>query len=291
MLTITAFCWACNAVFARLAVGEVSPLLLVALRWTGVTVLLLFIAWRPIQNDWEKLKPHLPLLFLMGSLGFATFNALFYISAYTTTALNIGIIQGSIPVFVLLGAFLMYRTRVSPLQCMGVVLTIVGVGIIASAGSLQRLATLTVNQGDYLMILACLLYSGYAVCLRKVTSVSTLSIFSVVAVAAAIAALPMSWVEYSRGELLWPSTKGWVIVALVTVFPSFIAQLCFIKGVATIGPGRAGIFVNMVPVYAAVLAVLILDEPFRFFHAAALILVIAGIGLAEKGKFRTDIIR
>ena len=291
MLTVTAFCWACNAVFARLAVGEVSPLLLVTLRWTGVTVLLAFIARQSIHHDWEKLKPHLPLLFLMGSLGFAAFNALFYLSAYTTTALNIGIIQGAIPVFVLLGAFLVYRTRVSLRQGMGVVLTMTGVGMVASAGSLERLVALTVNQGDYLMILACLLYAGYAVCLRKINSVSTLSLFSVVAVAAAIASFPMSWVEYSRGELLWPTTKGWVIVSLVTVFPSFIAQLCFIKGVATIGPGRAGIFVNLVPVYAAVLAVLILSEPFRLFHAVALLLVIGGIALAEKGKFQTGVPR
>lgn len=275
--------------FARIAVGEVSPMLIVSLRWLGAVILMLVFARHVIQRDWGKLKSHIPVLFLMGALGFTAFNALFYIAAHTTTAVNIGIIQGAIPVFVLMGAFCVFRTPVSLLQGMGVIVTILGVCMVASAGNLERLASLSINQGDYLMVIACLLYSAYALALRRFSGISALSLFSVIAGAAFIASLPLSLAELYLGNSQWPTQKGWVVVLLITIMPSFVAQICFIKGVSELGAGRAGIFVNLVPVFASILAVSILGEPFRIYHAIALILVILGIGLAESRKWNTPV--
>ncbi len=72
----------------------------------------------------------------------------------------------------------------------------------------------------------------------------------------------------------------------MTLLPSFLAQLFFIQGVALIGPGRAGIFINLVPVFASILAVAFLKEPFEAFHGLALALVLGGILLSERGKAR-----
>lgn len=283
LLTTTAFCWGCNSVLARVAVGEVSPMLIVSLRWLGVVMLFVF-ARQVIYREWDKLKTHLPLLFLMGALGFTAFNALFYLAAHTTTALNIGIIQGIVPVFLLIGMYFLYRSPVSLSQGLGAIVTILGVCIVASAGNLEKLASLSINQGDYFMLIACLLYSGYALVLRRFSGVSALSLFAVVAVAAFIASLPLSLMELYLGSLQWPTQKGWVVVVLITVLPSFLAQVCFIKGVTELGAGRAGIFVNLVPVFSSILAVLVLGELFRVYHAVALILVIGGIWLAESKK-------
>ncbi len=269
---------------ARVAVGEVSPMLIVSLRWLGV-VMLLFIFARPvIYREWDQLKAHLPVLFLMGALGFTAFNALFYLAAHTTTALNIGIIQGIVPIFLLAGAWFLYRVPVSLLQGLGAIITILGVCIVAAAGNLEKLASLSINQGDYLLLFACLLYSGYALVLRRFAGVSALSLFAVVSVAAFIASLPLSLVELYLGSLQWPTPKGWIVVLLITLLPSFLAQVFFIRSVKELGAGRAGIFVNLVPVFSSILAVSILGEPFQVYHAVALILVIGGIGLAESKK-------
>ena len=285
LLTTTAFCWGANSVLARLAVGEVSPMLIVSLRWLGVVMLFFFVR-QAIYRDWDKLKSHLPLLFMMGALGFTAFNALFYLAAHTTTALNIGIIQGIVPVFLLIGMYFVYRSPVSLLQGLGVIVTILGVCVVASAGNLDKLASLSINQGDYFMIIACLLYSGYALILRRFSGVSALSLFAVIAIAAFIASVPLSLVEVYLGSSQWPTRKGWIVIILITALPSFLAQICFIKGVTELGAGRAGIFVNLVPVFASILAVSILGEPFRGYHAVALILVIGGIGLAEIKKHK-----
>ncbi len=285
LLTTTAFCWGANSVLARVAVGEVSPMLIVSLRWLGVVMLFFFVR-QAIYRDWDKLKSHLLLLFMMGALGFTTFNALFYLAAHTTTALNIGIIQGLVPVFLLIGMYFVYRNPVSILQGVGVIVTILGVCVVASAGNLDKLASLSINQGDYFMVIACLLYSGYALILRRFSGVSALSLFAVVAIAAFIASVPLSLLEVYLGSSQWPTRKGWVVIILITALPSFLAQICFIKGVTELGAGRAGIFVNLVPVFASILAVTVLDEPFRGYHAVALILVIGGIGLAEIKKHK-----
>ncbi len=277
-------CWGANSVFAKLAVGNISPMLLVSLRWLGAVLLLLVFARNILVRDWGYLRNHLLPLFIMGALGFATFNALFYVAAHTTTALNIGIIQGSIPVFVMAGMFALYRSPVSILQIIGVAVTIIGVCMVASAGNFERLFTLRIQPGDYFMIAACFLYAGYAIALKRFSGVSSLSLFTVIASAALLTSIPMSYAEFVLGALQWPTLQGWVIVALVTLLPSFLAQICFIQGVAAIGPGRAGVFVNLVPVFAAILAVSILHEPFRIYHGMALVLVIGGIGLSERGK-------
>ena len=75
-----------------------------------------------------------------------------------------------------------------------------------------------------------------------------------------------------------------IITALVALFPSFVAQVFFVQSVDLIGPSRAGIFVNLVPVFASILAVIFLQESFEVFHALALALVLGGIWLSERGK-------
>ena len=256
----------------------------VMFRWLGVVILVLLFASKYVRQDWPALRTRLVFIFIMGGLGFTTFNGLFYLAAHTTTAINIGILQGSIPVFVLLGAFIAYRTRVTTLQMLGVVLTLIGVATVASAGNLGDLANLAVNLGDGLMIVACFLYAGYTVGLRRRPSASALGLFTLFAFAALITSLPLVAAEYAFGHFQWPTTKGWVVIALITLFPSFLAQIFFMNGVEAIGPARAGVFVNLVPVFSPILAVIVLDEPFKMFHAAALTLVLVGIWLSERSK-------
>jgi drug/metabolite transporter (DMT)-like permease len=284
LLAFTALCWGGNAVLGRLAVGEVSPMALVTLRWLGALGLLVAFAHVQVRRDWPAIRKRLPFVAAMGAIGFTVFNGLFYVAAHWTTAVNIGIIQGSIPVFVLIGAFAAYRTRVAGLQVAGVFVTMLGVAIVASGGELARLASVALNFGDVLMIAACVLYAGYTLGLSRRPLVSPLSLFTGMAAAAFVSSLPLALAEAALGQFQWPTAAGWIIVGLVTLFPSFLAQITFIHGVTLIGPSRAGVFVNLVPVFASILALLVLHEPFRLFHAVALALVLGGIWLSEHGK-------
>ncbi|NKB62448.1 MAG: EamA family transporter [Gammaproteobacteria bacterium] len=284
MLGFTTLCWGGNAIFGQLAVGNVSPMLLVTLRWLGALTLLLIVAGKHLEKDWPALRGNLLFLFAMGATGFTIFNVLFYVAAYSTTALNVGIIQGAMPMIVLIGMFFCYGSRITGVQFLGVLVGLAGVCAVVSQGDFTRLLALSVNHGDLLMLLACVFYSAYAVGLRRAPQVSPFSLFTIMAGSALLVSLFFSVYEYFQGGLEWPTMQGWAVAGLITFFPSFLAQLFFIQGVSMIGAGRAGVFVNLVPVFAAILAVVILKEDFQIYHAVSLFLVLAGIALSEIGK-------
>ncbi|MFV2032073.1 MAG: DMT family transporter [Gammaproteobacteria bacterium] len=284
LLTVTTWCWAANTILGKVAVGEISPMLLVTLRWLGVLILLLLFARKYLVQDWPVLRHHLLFIVLMGSAGFTAFNALFYTAAHSTSAINIGILQGSIPIYILLGAYLALNNRVTGIQACGVAITLVGVVVVASGGNLTNLRELSLNRGDLFMLLAGLLYAAYSVGLSRRPKASALGLFTMLAGAAFLASLPLLTLEIAAGDFLAPTPTGWVVVALVTLLPSLIGQIFFIHSVGLIGPGRAGVFVNLVPVFASLMAVFYLQESFELYHAVALGLVLGGIGLSEIGK-------
>ena len=87
--------------------------------------------------------------------------------------------------------------------------------------------------------------------------------------------------EFWYGAGIVPDARGWAVVAYTVVFPSILAQVFYIRGVELIGPNRAGLFINLVPIFGTLMSVLILGEDFQLYHAAAMILVLGGIWLAE----------
>ncbi|MEM6548410.1 MAG: DMT family transporter [Pseudomonadota bacterium] len=281
LLTLTALFWAGNAVASQFAVGAVSPMLLVTLRWLGALALTLPLAWSALVADWPRLRPHLGFTAAMGAIGFTLFNALFYAAAKDTTAVNMGIIQGSMPVLVIAGAYLLRQSQVSMPQVAGVFATVLGVVTVVAQGDPARIAALDVNPGDGLMLIACLLYSGYTLGLRNRPAVSPEAFFAVMAAAAFVTSLPFLAAEAALGTVLSPTPTGWGVVAYVILFPSLFAQIFWLKGVGVVGPARAGVFINIVPVATALLAVGLLGEAFAAYHLIGLTLVLGGIWLSE----------
>ncbi|QIE55724.1 DMT family transporter [Pikeienuella piscinae] len=284
LMTLTAAMWAMNAIFGQLVVGEITPFAVVFLRWVMVASIMWTLYGREARACWPALRGRLGFLALASIAGFTGFNTLFYIASAHTTGINIGILQGAMPVAVLIGAFLAYGDRVGPMQMLGVVLTLVGVVLVASGGDIQRLTALSFNEGDLIMLAATVLYSGYAVALRKRPDMPGTALFTLLALVAAISALPLAAWEAIQPGYPWPTAKGIGLTLMIAIFPSCIAQLFFLRGVDLIGPGRAGVYINLVPIFASILAILILGEVFAPYHGAALALVIGGIWLAQRQR-------
>lgn len=281
LLIFTTLIWGCNAVAARLAVGEISPMMLTTARWGICCVALWFAARREISAHWRTLRPHWRYIAVMGTAGFTAFNALFYTAAHHTTAINIAIIQGTIPVLVLMGGFLFAGLRSTPIQLLGVAITLAGIVVVASRGDLAVLTSLGFNVGDVWILVASLLYAGYMLGLRKRPAVPPVVFFAALAAVAALASLPLLAVEVARGEFFMPSLTGWALMLFVGLLPSFVSQITFIQAVALIGPARAGVYLNLTPIFGPLLAVLVLGEPLSLYHGVALALVLGGIWIAE----------
>ncbi len=282
LLTLTSIFWAGNAVAGRLAVGQIQPMQLVCLRW----VLVLGVMWplygTEVRAHWGEVRPQLGRIVVLAMLGLTVFNALFYVAAHSTSAVNIGILQGSVPVMVLAGAFLAYGTRARLSQIIGVVITAVGVVVVATRGHPLQILAMDFNRGDLLMLTACGLYAAYTVGLRDRPKMPGTAFFALLALISAITSLPLAAAEIMLEGWSLPTWQGLLVTLYVAIFPSALAQLFFVRAVDLIGPGRTGVFVNLVPIFAAILAVVLIGEPFALFHAVALALVLGGIWLAQR---------
>ena len=284
LLSLTALLWAGHAVVGKLAVGEIGPMTLTFLRWALAVPPILFAARGSLRRDRPALRARWIYILSLGALGYTVFNALFYLSAHYTGALNMALIQACIPALVLAGAALGFGARPTLPQALGAVATMAGVIVIAAQGDWRRLAGLGFNFGDMLLLLSCCLYAYYALALRQRPAVSSISFLAAMALAALLTSIPPFLWEATHAGLRWPTVRGYEVLLYAALGPAFVSQLCFMRGVELIGAGRAGVFVNLVPIFGAFMAVVFLGEPLAAYHLFALTLVIGGIALAQRGR-------
>jgi len=212
----------------------------------------------------------------------ALFNLLMYLALNYTSAINVSIEQASMPVFIILANFLLLSLRVTVLQIVGVVISILGVLVTTSYGDVFVVFKNGINKGDAIMLLACFFYAAYTFILRWRPQVHWLTFMCLLAVGAFITAVPFAVFEVHQTGFVIPGKSAWLLLAFIVVVPSIISQLSFAKSVELIGGNRAGLFINLVPVFGSLLAVLIIGEQFQIFHAVGMVLVIGGILLAER---------
>lgn len=286
LLVLTTLFWGGNTIAGKLAVGHISPMMLTGLRWVVAVVILLAIGHRQLRRDWPVVRANLPLMVALGAVGFTFFNAAMYSGLLYTSAVNSSIEQAGIPLVTMAANFLLFRMKVSWAQVAGFLLTLVGIALTASHGDLTRLAELDVNIGDFLTLLAVLIYGGYTVFLRYKPDIHWQSTMIVFAASALVASIPFMLWESAAGRAILPDTRGLAIGLYTVIFPSILAQIFYMRGVELIGPNRASLFINLIPVFGAVLSVVLLGEQVFAYHALAFSLVLAGIVLAEWGGRR-----
>lgn len=258
-------------------------MVLVSVRWASVMVVLYLFRRGQIAVDWQTIRPRLCSLLLLGALGFAVFSVALYYALGYTTAINVSILQGGMPLFVFAASFILFSSRINVEQAVGFVFSFIGVIVIAMRGELANLIDFDINFGDALILVAIIAYGIYTAALRSKPQVHWTSLMFILCLGATLASLPLLVVETIHGDIILPDTQGWVAITYIVIFPSLIAQVFYIQAVELIGANRAGLFINLLPVWGALLAVTILGEAFRFYHAVALVMILMGISLAEYG--------
>ena len=281
LLTLTSIFWAFNTVAGRAAVGEVSPLLIVSVRWFFVSIILSILCRNQLIETWSILNKKIKWLIFMGLFGFTGFNSAYYVAAHDTIAINLGLVQGTMPAFIIIIAWIWLKDKINFTQFLGVLITFIAVLIVVCSGNFNALIELELNSGDIVMIFACTLYAIYAVGLRKKPKISALPLLTFFAYIAFLGSLPGFIYETYFNQLILPGQKGFIILGVIIIFPSFLAQIFFMKGVEKIGPSRSGLYTNLVPVFSSLLAVFYLGEEFQFFHLLSLIMIFTGIYLFE----------
>jgi drug/metabolite transporter (DMT)-like permease len=281
LLVLVNLFWAGNVILGRAIAGSVPPVTLAFWRWTGAFILTIGLAWRLLKRDWPELRRHWPMMLLLSATGIASFNTMSYIGLQYTTALNALLLQSATPLFVLLWAFAIYGERPSALQAIGVFVSLLGIAVIASAGSLDKLLHLSVNPGDVWILVAVVIYAVYSPLLRRRPAVHPLSFLVAAMGIGSLMMLPFYILETMNGATITGGWTSYAAMAYTMVLPSFVAYFFFNRAVELVGAARAGHSAHLMPVFGTLLAVLFLGERFHSHHLAGIGLIALGILLAS----------
>ena len=282
VLVMATVFWGGNAIAGKLASQDWQPFTVTFTRWLIVAIVLIPFAKDHIRKDWPVIRKNWVILCLLSAFSMALFNLLMYLALHFTSAINVSIEQASMPAMIMLANFLILSQRITFLQITGLLASIIGVLIICTGGDISSLFRHGVNRGDAYMLLACAFYAAYTFGLRWRPDLHWLSFIWVLAIGASAMSLPWAAWEWQTTGITVPGMTGWLVLIYIVVFPTIVSQIFYARGVQLIGGNRAGLFINLVPIFGSLLAILILREKFHFFHGIGLILVVGGIMLAER---------
>jgi drug/metabolite transporter (DMT)-like permease len=287
LLTVPPLLWAGNAVVGRLVRDLVSPLTLNFVRWVIAFALLLPLAW-PVLRPASPMWAHWKRYSVLGLLGIGSYNAFQYLALQTSTPINVTLVGSSLPLWMLATGALFFGARVSAREIGGSLLSMLGVLLVLSRGEWQQLAGLRLVPGDLYMILGTIAWAFYSWILARTREPQQVrQDWSAFLMAQMVFGLAWSG-AFAAGE--WSLTDahlvpGWPLfaaLAFIGIGPAVLAYRCWGSGVQHAGPQAASFFMNLTPLFAALLSAAFLREPPHWYHGAAFALIVGGIVVSSR---------
>ena len=282
LLTITALCWAGNAIAGRLAAGHIPPITLAFLRWSLAFLLVLPLAWKHLKQDWPAIRGKLTVMIVLSVIGIGAYNTLQYWALEYTQALNVLLLNSAMPLIVAVWSLIILRVRLTAAQAFGVLLSLCGVLAILLHGDFAALANIQFNKGDIIFMVACVIFAFYSVMTLKRPQIHGLSFLAFTFGCGAASLIPLEIWELSTRPVMALDMPNVLTVLYVAVFPSAIAYLCFNRGIQIVGANRAAPFFHVMPVFGSMLAMAFLGERPQVFHLIGFALVLSGVFVASR---------
>lgn len=283
LLVLPPLFWAGNSIVGKSVVGSVPPLALAFWRWTLAFFVLLPFSLRGIAEHWDVVRREWVLLIVLSVMGVGAYNSFQYLALQTTSAINATLIGSALPVVMLPLAVFWLHERPRWPAYLGVALSLAGVAAVIARGDVGALLRLHFASGDLIMLLAVVTWAFYTSLLKRHRpAIPSMPFLTIQVFLGALAILPFYLLERAHTGDFSLTRQTVPALAYVAVFPSAVAYYCYEKGVAKIGVQVAGQFVNLTPIFAAMLAVALLGESFHGYHALGLALLIAGVWLSNR---------
>ena len=291
MIAAAVSLWSISVVVAR-GVHEEIPLLgLTFWRWTTAVVVLAPFVWKDVWANKAVIQRHWHVYLAQGTF-MAGGGALLFTSLNYTTAINASLVNTTQPAVTVLLAWIILKDRLKGIQYLGIASAIAGVILVVSKADFNILLNLDFNIGDFIVILAIVFYSMYAINLRKMPQ--ELATFPTLFVILFFGIFPL--LPFYIGETIFVRpvpftlmTGGWAMFLAILVS---IGSLAFWNnGNRVVGPHRAAIFVCLMPVFGSVLAVFFLGEKLFLYHIIGAIFVCTGIFMVVLNHKVEDVIK
>jgi drug/metabolite transporter (DMT)-like permease len=278
LVTTSAFFWGANFVLAGPVLADLPPLWAAALRFlAGAGVMLAIAGWQG-EDLWRLARRHGWTYLLLGLVGIAAFNVLFFHAMKTTSADNGALIMATNPLLTTLLAAVALGERASTRHLSALPVTLAGVAVVISHGDLSRLSGLQIAEGDLLMLAANLTWALFNVLTRRFMPQGS-PVANTALMMTAGAAILVAAALAGSAPFALPGTRAALALAVMAVGGTVLAYLFWGMGIRRLGAGRTSLFLNLVPVFAMLLGGVLGDPPTAAQMAGGL-LVLAGVMLA-----------
>ncbi len=282
-LVICTLAWAGNALVARASAGLLPPVSLSFWRWATALMLVLPFTLQGLWRYRTVLLPRWRQLAVLAALSITSYNTLLYLAAQSTTAINITLVNTGLPVAAFVWSVVLLRQWPTRATVLGTMLSFIGLLVILSTGQPGRLLALEFNPGDLIMVVAVLTWGLYSVLLRLwPIPVPGLIQLAAMLICGVPLLLPFYLWEYSVAGGMALTAQAVGAIAYTAVIASLVAYLAWNNGVKVLGPATASLFSYLMPVFAALLSVLLLGEHLQWFHLLGGLLTFAGLLLATR---------
>ena len=284
MLFLATLFWAGNFIIGKIAfLEDVPPFSLTFFRWLLVWLILIPFTYKELFELKKIILKNIILLFFLGLTSVGLFNSFIYNALNFTQVINASLFNAVIPAAIILFCFLFKLDKTNKYQLMGLVLTIFGILSIITKLNLDILLTLSFNKGDLLMIGAVITWGIYSAFLKKKKfEMSLLTFVHILCTFGLIALIPQFLYEFLQGQTIKVNSTFVYSLLYLAIFPSIGSYYCWAGAVSIIGANRAGIFLSLIPLFSAIMAILFFKEKFQFYHFIGSILTLFGLFLSNK---------
>tara|TARA_B100001063_G_scaffold207050_1_gene202728 strand:+ start:323 stop:1216 length:894 start_codon:yes stop_codon:yes gene_type:complete len=284
LLILAALFWSGNFIVGKFAyLFQVPPLTLNVLRWISVWLILMPFTYEEIKNNLPSIKKNWLVISFMGVITISTFNSVVYYALNYTKVINSVLVLAAIPVATIIFSSLMKIEKTNIFQLLGLFLSIVGIGSIISYGDVQNIIELNFNKGDLLMLVCVICWALYSTLLKKYKfKFSQFTLIQLMVSAGILFLIPQFFYEQSNNLEINFNKAFFAILIYVVLFPAIAAYYCWQKGVEIIGPNRASMFIQLMPLFSAIMAIFFLNEKFELFHFVGASFIVLGIYLSNR---------
>jgi drug/metabolite transporter (DMT)-like permease len=270
--------------------AAVPPMTLNLLRWTIALAVLLPLGWTTLRQAGalDGIRIRWRRYALLGLLGIGMYNSLQYLALQSSTPINVTLVASGMPVWMMLVGRLFYGMPVRARQVAGALLSIVGVLVVLCRGDVGQLLALRLVAGDLYMILATIAWSFYSWMLLQPQDEPALRADWAAFLGAQVA-FGLAWsgvfagAEWALGA--HPIAWSWPVAAallFVAVGPAVLAFALWGAGIRRAGPGIGAFFVNLTPLFTALLSSAFLGELPHAYHVLAFLLIVGGIVVSAR---------
>ena len=283
-LVFAALFWSGNFIVGKFAtLFEVPPLSLNFLRWVMVWFILIPFTIKEIVSKKNYIKHNFFVIGIMGILSISTFNSVVYFALNFTQVINAVLMLAAIPPMIIIFSSIMKIENTNIFQISGLFLSIIGVGTIISNADIEKIVSLSFNKGDIWMIVCVLSWSLYSTLLKKNKfELSQFSLIQIMVTVGLIFLVPQFLYEQSIGFDIKVNKASILILIYVVIFPAIAAYYCWQKAIELIGPNRSSMFIQLMPLFSAIMAIIIFKEKFQLFHFIGASFIISGIYLSNR---------